>query len=234
MSNESQNEHWNPREDTSAHIKKFMDIGCNYHLSGCETTKKCRQDHMILLLHCQYNIMSCKLCNLVFIKKGTLELHNLELKQPCDTFFWLVGHLVILPSKTNLSAVLLRTAHTITMGQFLSSHFTLYPLNWWYITKRSIPWCENIQFLRIILCLEEGKLCQSRVKMFCVLCGMGLPTLLAVFVLCMVLLKPASAALGHNRGYLSIVCWSFKLLVAWCPGLSVVLWLDRCFSGCMP
>ena len=76
---------------------------------------------------CQY--LSHKLCNLVFIQKGTLELHNLDHKLPFDTSFGLVGQ-HLLPSKTDLSAVLLRTAHTITMGAFpVISHYNVYPLS---------------------------------------------------------------------------------------------------------
>ena len=79
---------------------------------------------MILLL-----FLSHKLCNLVFIQKGTLELHNLDHKLPFDTSCGLVGQ-HLLPSKTDLSAVLLRTAHTITMGVFpVISHYNVYPLS---------------------------------------------------------------------------------------------------------
>ena len=65
----------------------------------------------------------------MFIQKGTLELHNLDHKLPFDTSFGLVGQ-HLLPSKTDLSAVLRRTAHTITMGAFpVISHYNAYPLS---------------------------------------------------------------------------------------------------------
>ena len=64
----------------------------------------------------------------MFIQKGTLELHNLDLKLPFDTSVGLVGRL--LPSKTDRSAVLLRTAHTNYNGAIpVISHYNVYPLN---------------------------------------------------------------------------------------------------------
>jgi len=52
--------------------------------------------------------------------------------------------------------------------------------------------------------------CQNRVKLFRVLCEMGLPTILAVFALCAVLLEPASAARGQNRVSISIARYYFR------------------------
>ena len=122
-----------------------------------------------------------------------------------------------MPARPDLSAVLLRTAHTITMGVFpVISHYNVYPLSRRKYRKR-VPWCENLRLLRIILircslCLEEGKHRQSRVKVFRVLyeMEMGLPTVLAMFALCVVLLEPASTTRGQNRVSISIVRYYFR------------------------
>ena len=129
----------------------------------------------------------------VYSKKGTLNC----------TSFGLVGQ-HLLPSKTDLRTVLLRTALQLLWG-------SIKPME---ISKK-VPWCENLRLLRIILIrcslyLEEGKLCQSQVKVFCVLCELGLPTILAVFALCVVLLEPASTARGQNRVSISIVRYYFR------------------------
>jgi len=44
-----------------------------------------------------------------------------------------------------LFVFILRTASTITMGQFLLPHTNVYPLNQWKYQKRT--WCKNLQFL---------------------------------------------------------------------------------------
>jgi len=64
-------------------------------------------------------------------------------------------------------------------------------------------------FDTLLVVLEEGKLCQIRVKVFHVLCEMGLPTVLAVLALCVVLLEPASATRGQNRVSISIMRYYF-------------------------
>ena len=162
---------------------------------------------------CQY--LSHKLCNLVFIQKGTLELHNLERKLPFDTSFGLVRQ-HLLPSKTDLSAVLLRTAHTITIGAVpVISHYNVYPLSWRKYQKRypgaKIYGCWGL-FWYVARCVwRKGSFIKVESKCSVYnLCEMGLPTVLAVFALCVVLLEPASAARGQNRVPISIERYYFR------------------------
>ena len=81
--------------------------------------------------------------------------------------------------------------------------------------------------------------------MFCVQCGMGPPTFLVVFTFFVVLLEPASATGGQNRGSISIAHYYLKFISPLAFGVSVIQALGslmsrlkcsslaHCFSGCI-
>jgi len=52
--NKNQNEQWNPWEDKSAHIRKFMDIGCDYHLQGMKLQRNVDKIIWFFRYFCQY------------------------------------------------------------------------------------------------------------------------------------------------------------------------------------